>query len=172
MSVALKPAQSLGSDDLKIIVRNSFGTPVDPYYIRYSLFDYTTGMEVLIGDPDRIPATSGIGTYYVNATLPADANIGPWLVRWNFRESALSPMVQVVQEFAVVKADVVVSFTGSASQDVLLKRLRIVLRDNNPDRNYSVHGDEKIDVRVGDKVYTTTMKELWETIEDGRQGRL
>jgi hypothetical protein len=136
MSVALKPGQTLGPDDLKIAIRNTSNVLVDPFYIRYSLFDYTTGMEVLIGVPDRVPATSGTGQYYVNATLPLDSNLGDWVVRWNFKESSSAPMVQVAQEFAVVKADVIVSFTGSTKQDAMLRRLRILLRDNSPDRNY------------------------------------
>lgn len=136
MSVALKPGQTLTENDLKIIIRNASGVPVDPFYIRYSLFDYTTGLEVLSGDADRIPATTGVGQYYVPATLPLDSNIGSWLVRWNFRETVSSPLVQVVQEFAVVQTDTIVSSTGSEKIDTLLRRLRITLRDNNPDRNY------------------------------------
>lgn len=136
MSVAFKPGQVLTENDLKITIRNSVGTPVDPVYIRYSLFDNTTGIEVLIGPSDRIPATSGTGQYYVDATIPLDSNVGDWLVRWNFRELSTSPLVEVVQEFNVVKESSVVNITGSDFADAMLRRLRILLRDNNPDRNY------------------------------------
>ena len=103
MAVVFKSGQTLTDDDLKIAIRDSGGNLIDPFYIRYSIFDYTTGVEVLIGAADRVPATSGTGLYYVNATLPLDSNIGDWLVRWNFRETAVAPLVQVVQEFNVVK---------------------------------------------------------------------
>ncbi len=136
MSIVFHPGQVLTQNDLKISIRDSGSTLIDPYYIRYSLFDYTTGMEVLIGDADRIPATTGVGNFYVNAMVPMDANIGDWIVRWNFREASSSPMVQVAQEFAVVKADVVISITGDPNKDNFIRRLRILLRDNNPDRNY------------------------------------
>lgn len=136
MSVAFKPGQTLSSGDLKVTIRNSVGTPTDPSYIRYSLFDSTTGIDVLMGAPDRIPATSGTGEYYVDATIPLDANVGDWLVRWNFKQSPTSPMVQVVQPFNIVKESTVVSVTGDANIDDLIRRLRIILRDNNPDRNY------------------------------------
>lgn len=136
MSVAFKPGQTLAQDDLKITIRNGSGVPVDPSYIRYSLFDDTTGVEVLIGAPDRIPATSGTGEYYVDATLPLDSNIGDWLVRWNFRETPTSPLVEAVQAFNVVKDCVTVSVTGNETADLMIRRLRIILRDNNPDRNY------------------------------------
>jgi len=136
MAIAFYPGQSLGQNDLKISIRDSSAVLIDPYYIRYSLFDNTTGVEVLIGPPDRIPATTGVGQYYVDATLPLDSNIGDWVVRWNFRETATSPLVQVAQEFAVVKIDVVTNITNSTTGDLLVRRLRILLRDGNPDRNY------------------------------------
>jgi len=136
MSVAFFPGYTLTQDDLKIVIRDSMGAPTDPYYIRYSLFDVTTSMEVLIGANDRIPATTGVGQYYSNATLPLDSNIGNWLIRWNFRETVSSPLIEAVQEFNVVGQGTVISITGNAAQDLLIKRLRILLRDNNPDRNY------------------------------------
>lgn len=136
MSVAFHPGQTLGPEDLKILIRDAMGNLVDPYYIRYSLFDNTTGVEVLIGSPDRVPATSGTGQYYVDATIPLNANIGDWLVRWNFRETVGSPLVQVVQEFNIVKECVNISITGNPAEDGFIRRLRIMLRDNNPDRNY------------------------------------
>ena len=136
MSVAFKPGQALTQDDLKIIIRNISGVPVDPFYVRYSLFDNTTGVQVLIGAADRIPATAGVGQYYANATIPLDANIGDWLIRWNFRETSSSPTVEVVQEFALVKDCVTTSVTGDSVADVYVRRLRILLRDANPDRNY------------------------------------
>lgn len=136
MSVAFKPGQTLTDSDLKIIVRDAVGTPVDPSYIRYSLFDDTTGVEVLMGAPDRIPATSGTGQYYVGASIPLDANVGDWLVRWTFKLSPVSATVQAVQAFNVVKDEMVLSVTGDANIDLLIRRLRIMLRDNNPDRNY------------------------------------
>jgi hypothetical protein len=136
MSVAYKPGQTLTAEDLKVVIRNNLGVPTDPYYIRYSLFDDTTGLEVLMGAPDRIPATSGTGEFYVDATIPLDANIGDWLVRWNFKQTPTSATVQAVQAFNIVKESIVTSVTGDSTIDMLIRRLRIILRDFNPDRNY------------------------------------
>lgn len=172
MSVAFHPGQTLGAEDLKILIRNASGTLVDPFYIRYSLFDNTTGVEVLSGAPDRVPATSGTGQYYVNATIPLDANIGDWLVRWNFRETVGSPLVQVVQEFNIVEECVTISITGNPSEDGFIRRLRIMLRDNNPDRNYSVAGYEKVEIDAAGKKYTIPIEELWQIIQDGKNGNL
>ena len=172
MSVAYHPGQTLTQEDLKILIRDNVGTLVDPYYIRYSIFDYTTGVEVLIGSPDQIPATRGVGQYYVNTTMPLDSNIGDWLVRWNFRETTTSPLVQVVQEFNIVAAEVKTDITSIDSEQLLVRRLRIILRDNNPDRNYSVSGEEMISFRVRGDIYNMTIKEFWEIINDGRNGNL
>ena len=172
MSVTFQPGYQLQASDLKIVIRNSSGVPVDPYYIRYSIFDYTTGMEVLMGVPDLIPATSGTGQYYANYTIPLDANIGDWIIRWHFNETPITPLIEVVQEFAVVSINVQTSIAQTTKQDVLVKRLRIVLRDNNPDRNFSVLGSEKLDIKVGNKIYTTSMEELYNIIEEGKNDSL
>lgn len=136
MSVAFQPGQTLGYDDLKICIRDNNGDLVDPYYIRYSIYDKTTGVEVLIGSQNRVPATGGTGIYYADFTVPLDANIGDWLIRWNFRETVGSPLIEAVQQFNVVSRETTVSVTGSDAADLLVRRLRIILRDNNPDRNY------------------------------------
>jgi hypothetical protein len=146
MSVAFFPGQVLGETDLKIDIRDSSGILKDPSIITYSIFDSTTGLDVLMGGQDQVPQKNGVGQYWVNFQIPLDANIGDWLVRWNFRENPGSPIIQVVQEFAVVAKQNCVVHPGAAyatpTQQVpareatLLRRLRILLRDNNPDRNY------------------------------------
>jgi hypothetical protein len=136
MSVAFHKGQTLGPDDLKISVRDTSGTLIDPSSITYSIFDITTGVEVLIGSPNQTPASTEVGMFYVNATLPLDSNIGDWIVRWNFRETSISPIVQVVQEFNVVGDITVTTITEVPTEQLMVNRLRIVLRDNNPDRNY------------------------------------
>lgn len=146
MSVAFFPGQQLGSGDLTISIRDSYGALKDPSSITYSIFDTTTGYDVLMGAQDQIPHKSGTGQYWIDYMIPLDANIGSWLVRWNFREFPTSPIVQVVQEFAVVKNNVNPGGIGSGTnspteivsscESTFMRRLRILLRDNNPDRNY------------------------------------
>lgn len=136
MSVAFYQGYQLQAGDLNIIIRDVSGVPVDPYYIVYSLFDYTTGVEVLIGSPNIIPATTGVGQYYASMVIPLDANIGDWIIRWDFNETPTSPLVEVVQNFNVVTKDVKTEIAQTTAQDVLVRRLRIILRDFDPDRNY------------------------------------
>jgi hypothetical protein len=141
MSVAFQQGQVTGVSDLKISIRDSSGYLVDPYAITYSVFDFTTGAEVLIGEPNQIPESTAKGEFYAKLTIPLDANIGDWVVRWNFMETATSPMLSAVQEFNVVEKTTITSSSNFkiptlSWMDELIKRLRISLRDNNPDRNY------------------------------------
>jgi len=172
MAVAFHKGYTLTSGDLKISIRDMTGTLIDPYYIRYALYDVTTGVEILIGPSERVPATTGTGQYYSNATVPLDANIGDWVIRWNFRESVTSPLVEAVQEFNVVGDNVVVSVTGSPEVDNLIRRLRILLRDNNPDRNYSIEGKELIDIKIENKIYSLSIEEFYSIIEEEKNGSL
>lgn len=141
MSVAFQRGQTTGPGDLRISIKNASGQASDPYAITYSVFDFTTGIEVLIGEPNLVPYSTGVGEFYAPVLIPLDANIGDWVVRWNFKETPVSPIIQAIQNFNVVAASIVTNKTGFRRPDLpkldeLIKRLRIALRDNNPDRNY------------------------------------
>lgn len=141
MSVAFQRGTQTGAGDLKISIKDAMGRSVDPFAITYTLFDFTTGVEVLMGEPNQIPLSSGVGEFFAAVTIPLDANIGDWVVRWSFKETATGPILQAIQNFNVVAATVVTSKVGFqrpilSKLDELIKRLRIALRDNNPDRNY------------------------------------
>jgi len=138
--------QQLGRNDLNIYLVNAANTPVNAAEISYALYDFTTGQEVLVGIPMRIPANPSVGEYFASIIVPLDANLGEYRVRWTFREIIGGAQQQVVQEFSVTdKAGLSTSsasmITGGAINATaieydLMGRLRILLRDNNPDRNY------------------------------------
>jgi len=136
MACAFRRGTTTSQDGLTITVRNSSDTLIDPYLLRYAVFDYTTGIEVLMGSPVNTPIRISTGRYYASVLLPADANIGVWRIRWTIQETSLDPVYESVEEFQVVGDSTVASFTGDANMDALLHSLRIILRDNNPDRNY------------------------------------
>jgi len=137
MSVAFVRGQTLGRDDLNIYLRNSAGLPANAAVITYAIYDYTTGVEVLIGDADRVPVNPAVGEYYAAFQIPFDANIGDFRIRWTFKETFSSAPVQCVQEFNVVEGGLAAqTLSYGAVMDDLIDRLRIYLRDNNPDRNY------------------------------------
>lgn len=136
MGVAYFRGQQIGRDDLNIFLEDSNGSPTDAAEISYALFDYTTGQEVLLGAPRRAPEHPAVGEYYASIVVPLDANIGNYRIRWTFRETVNGPIHQVVQEFEVVdkSTSIVPMFTDCESD--MIHRLRILLRDNQPDRNY------------------------------------
>jgi hypothetical protein len=146
LSVTYYRGQQLGRNDLNIFLVNAANTPVNAAEISYALYDFTTGAEVLIGVPEREPANPSVGEYYASIVVPLDANLGDYRIRWTFREVVGGSIQQVVQEFSVIdKAGLSTPsasmITGSAlSASVtelnLMGRLRILLRDSNPDRNY------------------------------------
>lgn len=138
--------QQLGRNDLNIFLVNAANTPVNAAEISYALYDFTTGSEVLIGVPLRTPANPSVGEYYSSIVVPLDANMGEYRIRWTFREIVGGSVQQVVQEFSVIdkaglstaSASMITggALNASAIEYDLMGRLRILLRDNNPDRNY------------------------------------
>jgi hypothetical protein len=172
MAVAFQRGSTTGPSDLQIIVRDMHANLIDPYRLEYAVFDFTTGVEVLQGNPVNLPTRFSIGTYYAQVSIPADGNIGLWRIRWTIQETAVDPVYQSVQEFQVVGDSTVATFSGDVNIDKLIYSLRVMLRDNNPDRNYSVSGNEKVTIKIEGELYSLSMEELWEIIENGRTGRL
>ena len=135
MSVAFFKGQQLGPEDLDICLENSSGVPSNAAEIYYALYDNTTGQEVLLGAPRRAPASPQVGKYYASIIIPLDANIGVYRIRWTFRETLGGPIHQAVQEFEVIDKAVMRPDFSNCEVD-MVRRLRTMLRDNNPDRNY------------------------------------
>lgn len=136
MGIAYFKGQQLGADDLHIFLEDSSDHPTNVSEISYALYDYTTGSEALLGVPRRTPVNAAVGHYFASVIIPLDANIGPYRIRWTFRETPGGPVHEVVQEFEVIdKATSSVPLVTTCEAD-LIRRLRILLRDNNPDRNY------------------------------------
>jgi len=172
MAVAFKRGSTTGPNDLSIIVRDAGGNLIDPYRLEYAVYDATTGVEVLVGSPVNLPIHVSTGHYYAQVLIAADSNIGDWLVRWTIQEISTDPVYQSVQDFNVVGDSMITSFTGDVNMDALIHSLRIILRDNNPDRNYSVDGEEKIKIKAGNKYFSISLEDLYQIIEDGKNDRL
>jgi hypothetical protein len=137
VSVAFFRGQQLGPKDLDICLANESDYPINAAEISYALYDMTTGAEVLLGVPRRDPANDSVGHYYASIIIPLDANIGDYRVRWTFREIIGGKIHQVAQEFNVIdKVTSGIQTLMTCSEVGLIRSLRILLRDNNPDRNY------------------------------------
>jgi hypothetical protein len=136
MSVAFKRGSTTGPSDLAITVRDSLGQLIDPYNLKYAVYDATTSIDVLFGALNNTPVRASLGQYWAQVAIPADTNVGDWRIRWTIQESSTDPVYQSVQEFNVVGDNVITGFTGDLAVDKLIYRLRIMLGDNNPDRTY------------------------------------
>lgn len=160
-----KRGQELGRGNLDIFLKKRDGTAKNAAEITYDVYDYTTGVEVLLPSLSGIiPLNPSIGEYYASFFIPADANIGPYRIRWKFREYVGSALNEVLQSFDVVtSATQVVTIPGITSIEFdLVRSLRIMLRDNNPDRNYHFvppAGEESIDQ------FTKVFGYIWEDPE-------
>ena len=164
MSVTFRRGQELGRSSLNIFVKAKDGSPRNAAEITYSIYDFTTGNEVLLPPSNRAPINVGIGEYFAGFIIPLDANIGEYRIRWYMREFVNSPQAQVVQKFAIVdNATQVVTIAGVTPVELdLIRGLRIMLRDNNPARNYSFsppNGEDAVNQ------YTRVFGYLWEDYE-------
>jgi len=136
MSVGFLRGQQLGRDDLNIFLTNASGHPSNAAEISYAIYDYTTGQEVLVGSSQRTPVNPSIGEYYASIIVPLDANLGDYRIRWVMRETVGGPIQTVVQEFHVRDRETVTPTCFTVAQADLIRRLRILLRDQNPDKFY------------------------------------
>ncbi len=165
MSVTFRRGQELSrADGLNIFLKSKDGTPSNASEIHYNIYDFTTGVEVLLPDSNRIPINAGVGEYYAAFIIPMDANIGKYRIRWTFRRYTGSTQAQVLQEFAVVdNLTQVVTIPGITPVEFdLVRGLRIMLRDASPARNYHFvppTGEESINQM------TRVFGYIWEDVE-------
>lgn len=139
MSVAFKHGQTIGRGDLDIFLSNANGNVANAYEIYFALYyvDPVSSAEVLIGGDRRQPMNPSVGEYYAALAIPSGASVGDYRIRWTFKEFASTPYQQVVQEFNIVGESIITTqnkFTQH-EQDMIHK-LRILLRDQNPDKFY------------------------------------
>lgn len=165
MSVVFTQGQLLGRGDLDIFLSNASGNPINVYQITYAIYfvDPSTQAEVLIGSNARTPVNPAVGEYYAALQVPSNAAPGDYRIRWLFRETAASAQEGAVQEFGVVSATVVTSeSTYSGCVADLISKMRILTRDNNPDRNYRFM-PPKSEGEVG--CYNQVFGYIWEDAE-------
>lgn len=139
MSVVFKRCQELNrSDGLNIFLKKRDGTPRNAAEIFYNIYDFTSGVEILLPPENRLPQNPAVGEYYAAFRIPSDANIGKYRIRWIFRQYLNSKQAEVLQEFAIVgDSTQVITVPGVTPTELdLVRGLRIMLRDANPDRNY------------------------------------
>lgn len=165
MSVVFTQGQTLGRKDLNIFLYNTDHNPTNAYSISFAIYyvDPSTEDEVLIGSSARTPVNPAVGEYYAAIMVPASAQPGDYRIRWTFQESSTDSEQTVVQQWGVVAEGTTTSTsTMSACQAELVRRLRVMLRDNNPDKNYHFRPPEH-EGTVG--CYNQVFGYIWEDDE-------
>ncbi len=160
--VVYYPGQTLTEKDLYIIVRNHLGNQADPYFISYEIYQRIQGMNVLISPQNQQPLRLGVGHYFANYLIPSDSLAGDYYIKWTFLESPTSQETYATQEFAVVDGGVIVSSPYNDTEKGLIRKLRFILRDNNPDRNYHFMPPAQEEVIQG---FTQKFGYVWEDEE-------
>jgi hypothetical protein len=165
MATTFRRGQELGrANGLNIFLKSKDGSPTNAAEITYSVYDFTTGLEVILPPANRHPRNPATGEYFACFVIPLDANIGNYRIRWYFRQFVNSPQVQTVQEFSIVdNATQVVTLPGITPIEYdLIRGMRIMLRDNNPARNYHFvppAGEESVNE------FTRVFGYIWEDAE-------
>jgi hypothetical protein len=165
MAVAFKPGDTIGRGDLDIFLTNASGNPTNAAEITYALYYVDLGppeVEVLIGSVGRIPVNPTVGEYYASLLVPPSSAPGTYRIRWSLRELVSSPLQQVVQEFAVVLENTLVVSPYSACEQEMIDKLRMRLRDHNPDKFYRFRPPEH-EGQIGQ--YNRIFGQIWEDQE-------
>lgn len=165
MAVLFKRNQILGRGDLDIFLTNSNGNVSNASEITYALYFVDPGppeADVLIGDPARIPENPSIGEYYASVRIPPTASHGTYRIRWSLKELVNSPIQTVVQEFQIVSDGMNLGFSMNASEKQMVDKLRLLLRDQNPDKYYHFRPPEH-EANIG--AYNRVFGQVWEDVE-------
>lgn len=165
MAVAFQPGETIGRGDLDIFLQNAQGNPANAAEIYYTLYYVSPGppeAEVQVGQPQRIPINPAVGEYYASLMVPQGSTPGTYRIRWTFRELINSPQQQVVQEFAVVTTTAVLVPGYDQAQTAMIRSLRMLLRDQNPDKFYHFRPPE-YEGDIGQ--YNRIFGQIWEDEE-------
>lgn len=165
MSVIFNRNQTLGRGDLDIFLTNSSGNVADAASITYALYyvDPTPPeTEVLIGDPARVPENPSVGEYYASLKIPTSASYGTYRIRWTLKELVNSAEQTVVQEFEIVPSDVNAVMTMNAAEIEMVNKLRLLMRDQNPDKYYKFRPPEH-EANINN--YNRVFGQVWEDVE-------
>lgn len=165
MAIAFHPGDTVGRGDLDIFLRNGAGNPANAADIYFALYFVDPGppeTEVLIGSDHRIPVNPQVGEYYAALMVPPSAGAGTYRIKWTFKETTSSPWQQVAQEFAVVTASALTTPGYSPSQQQMMWSLRVLLRDQHPDKFYHFRPPE-FEGDIGQ--YNRIFGQIWEDAE-------
>lgn len=163
-SVVVRRGEMVSGDRLSILVKDEFGAPIIPEYIRFSIFDTTEETPFVDGQERREPNYGGSPGYYQSRfTIDGQAKTGIWEIRWYIKRDEYSSEEVVIEEFEVVGATrVLTGWEASLSSCVrdLIYQLRVLIADDAPDRRYHLRPP---DHGVKIQNFTTRFGYVWES---------
>ncbi len=133
---SLRRGDTSSRDNLNVYIYDKLGRLMDPYSITFSIYDITTGTENLIGGADRLPIKFAVGSYFAPWQIPEEEPLGRHKIVWKIKENITSTIVTSVEEFDVVSRLTIINEDYPEPVKRLVHKLRIKLRDINPDRDY------------------------------------
>tara|TARA_Y100000310_G_scaffold296048_1_gene327980 strand:+ start:19117 stop:20013 length:897 start_codon:yes stop_codon:yes gene_type:complete len=165
MATTFYPGQTLGRIDLSIKLQDANSLPTNAFSITYAIYFVDPGppeVEVVIGSLTRTPINPTVGEYFASLMVPPSAVTGTYRIRWTFQQYANSPVQTVTQEFTVVATAEATQVVYTDAQQEMIDRLRVLLRDQNPDKFYHFRPPEH-GGRVG--AFDRVFGQIWEDNE-------
>lgn len=133
---SLRRGDTTSRDNLNVFIYDKLNRLMDPYSITFSIYDITTGQENLIGSADRLPIKFAVGSYFAPWQIPEDQPLGLHKIIWKIKENVTSDFVTSSEEFEIVSKLSIINESYPEPVKRLVHKLRIKLRDINPDRDY------------------------------------
>lgn len=162
MATKFTPGETIGQGDLDIFLTDSSGFAANAYEITYAIYyvDPLAG-EVLIGPLERVPVNPQLGEYYASLQVPPSAVPGEYRIRWSFRQFNGGPVTVIVQVWTVVSPGTIAT-VYSPNVLSMVNSLRVLLRDQNPDKFYHFRPPEA-EGNIG--AYNRVFGQIWEDAE-------
>lgn len=162
MATKFTPGETIGQGDLDIFLTDVGGFAANAYEITYAIYyvDPLAG-EVLIGPLTRIPVNPQLGEYYASLQVPPSAVPGEYRIRWSFTQFNGGPVTTVVQVWTVVSPGTIAT-VYSPNVLSMVNSLRVLLRDQNPDKFYHFRPPEA-EGNIG--AYNRVFGQIWEDAE-------
>jgi hypothetical protein len=133
---SLRRGDTTGRENLNIFIYDKSSRLMDPYSITFSIYDMSTGQTNLIGTANRLPIKFAIGSYFAPWQISEEESLGLHKIIWTIKENITSDPVISVEEFDIVSRSTIVNEDFPEPVKRLVHKLRIKLRDINPDRDY------------------------------------
>jgi hypothetical protein len=165
VTVKFQKTDILSRGDLDIFLTNNQGNPsnaAEASYAVYYVDSEPPNAEILIGTERRKPVNPSVGEYYASLQVPVSARPGTYRIRWTFKEFVSSQAQQIVQEWEVVEKGCIEITQFSPNQWSMIQKLRLLLRDQNPDK-YARFRPPESESRIGS--YNRVFGHLWEDEE-------